>query len=100
MLRAQAWPVLEQLYQTASTQDAAGFVQDMFVTNRKWSDWLPDITCPVRLLHGQKSRTVSEKALRRMCAILPDAALTVIPDAGHTLPISHPEHILRHAFRL
>ncbi len=100
MLRADAYPMLEQLYHTASTQDATGFIQDMFVTNRNWADWLPDVKCPVRLLHGQESRTVSEKALRSMCAILPDAALTVIPDAGHTLPISHAEQVMRHAFQL
>lgn len=100
MLRPGSYAVLEQLYQTASAQDAAGFVQDMFVTNRNWSDWLPGIACPVRLLHGGKSRTVSQKALQRICAVLPDAALTVIPDAGHTIPISHPEQIMRHAFRL
>lgn len=100
LLRPEAYPVLEQLYNAASTQDAVGFVQDMFVTNRNWSDWLPGVACPVHLLHGQKSRTVSEKALRSMCARLPDAALTVIPDAGHTLPISHSEQIMRHAFQM
>jgi pimeloyl-ACP methyl ester carboxylesterase/DNA-binding CsgD family transcriptional regulator len=100
LLRAQSYGVLEQLYQMAIERNAEGFVQDMFVTNRNWSDWLPGIAHPVRLLHGQRSRTVSEKALRRMCAILPDAALTVIPDAGHTVPITHNEQIFRQAFQL
>jgi pimeloyl-ACP methyl ester carboxylesterase/DNA-binding CsgD family transcriptional regulator len=100
MLRPDAYPVLEQMYRNSSTQDAAGFVQDMFVTNRDWSDWLPAIRCPVLFLHGQKSRTVSENALRITCAKLPDARLVLVPDAGHTLPISHAEHIMRHALLL
>ena len=100
MLRPDAYPVLENLYRSAVEQEAAGFVQDMFVTNLNWSDWLPAIACPVVLVHGDKSRTVSEKALRTICATLPDATLASIPDAGHTIPISHPTHALRFALAL
>ncbi|MFN3954792.1 MAG: alpha/beta fold hydrolase [Pararhodobacter sp.] len=100
MLRPDAYQVLEHLHRFALEQEATGFVQDMFVTNRNWSDWLGEIACPVILLHGQKSRTVSAKALQVMCERLPDATLQIIPDAGHTLPISHPTHALRAALRL
>lgn len=100
MLRPDAYQVLEHLHRFALEQQAVGFVQDMFVTNRNWSDWLADIACPVILLHGQKSRTVSASALQAMCERLPDARLQIIPDAGHTIPISHPTHALRAALRL
>ena len=97
MQRPEAYPILENLYLSAVEQRASGFLQDMFVTNLNWSSWLPQIICPVALLHGRESRTVSEHALRTTCAALADATLTIIPDAGHTLPITHPTHALRHA---
>jgi len=97
MLRPDAFPIVENLYLSAVEQRASGFLQDMLVTNLNWSSWLPQITCPVALLHGRESRTVSEHALRTTCAALADATLTIIPDAGHTLPITHPTHALRQA---
>lgn len=100
LLRAEAYPVLEALYLSVIEQRATGFEQDMFVTNRNWSDGLGAIRCPVRLLHGARSRTVSESALRTLAASLPDAAVAVIPEAGHTLPITHPTHAFREALRL
>lgn len=100
MLHSDAYPILEQLYHNTVAQDGAGFVQDMFVTNRNWSEWLPAIRCPVSLMHGAKSRTVSEKALRTTRDRLPDATLTLIPDAGHTLPISHSALAMRQALWL
>jgi pimeloyl-ACP methyl ester carboxylesterase/DNA-binding CsgD family transcriptional regulator len=90
-----AMPVLEHMHHFGLEQDATGFVQDMFVTNRNWSAWLPAITCPVVLMHGALSRTVSAQALRVMADTLPNARLQIVPDAGHTLPISHPTHALR-----
>lgn len=100
LLRPESYPVLETLYLSVTEQQAAGFLKDMFVTNLDWSDWLPDISCPVRLLHGGRSRTVSKAALQEVCGALADARLTVLPDAGHTLPITHPGHAFRHALVL
>ena len=97
LLRPDAYPILEDLYLSTVEQRATGFLQDMLVTNLNWASWLPDITCPVALLHGRESRTVSENALRVTSAALKDARLIVIPEAGHTLPITHPAHALRQA---
>jgi pimeloyl-ACP methyl ester carboxylesterase len=91
----EALPVLEHMHHFGLEQDAQGFVQDMFVTNRDWSSWLAAIPCPVVLMHGALSRTVSAQALHMMAARLPNARLQIVPDAGHTLPISHPTHALR-----
>lgn len=100
MLHPSAHQLLEHLYRSVLEQQATGFIQDMFVTNRNWSDWLGTVSCPVTLLHGARSRTVSLQALRLMAGALPDAQLEVIADAGHTLPISHPTLALRAALRL
>ncbi|MDD7973022.1 alpha/beta fold hydrolase [Roseinatronobacter alkalisoli] len=99
MLSPEAYPIMEALYLSAVEQRATGFLQDMLLTNLNWSSWLGDIRCPVVLMHGTKSRTVSENALRVTCAALSDATLTIIPDAGHTLPITHPTHTLRQALQ-
>ena len=95
-----ARPVLEHLHGFALGQGARGFVEDMFVTNRDWSGLLPGIACPVRLLHGERSRTVSRKALEAMVAGLPDARLVSLPDAGHTLPLTHATAGMRELLRL
>lgn len=98
--RAEAYPVLENLYLSVTDQQGTGFLQDMFITNLNWSDWLPDIKCPVRFLHGAKSRTVSRAALQKTSEALSDARLEIIQECGHTLPVTHPEHMLRLVLRL
>lgn len=91
---------LEHLYSYALDQDTRGFLADMFVTNRNWSSLLPGIRCPVTLLHGAQSRTVSRTGLDAMTRALPNAQLLIIPDAGHTLPLTHPTLALRHLLML
>ncbi|NAZ36298.1 alpha/beta fold hydrolase [Rubellimicrobium sp. CFH 75288] len=95
-----ALPVLEHLHDFALEQDARGFIADMFVTNRDWSAKLQEVTCPVVLLHGARSRTVSLSAVRRMAERLPRCDLVVVEEAGHTLPLSHAALPLRAALRL
>lgn len=98
--RAEAYPVLENLYLSVTDQEGAGFLQDMFITNLNWSAWLPDIQCPVRFIHGAQSRTVSRAALQKTSEALSDARLDIIEECGHTLPVTHPEHMLRPVLRL
>ncbi|MDM7459985.1 MAG: alpha/beta hydrolase [Paracoccus sp. (in: a-proteobacteria)] len=92
-----AYPVLENLFLSVTDQQGAGFLNDLFVTNLNWSGWLRDIVCPMRFQHGAKSQTVSRAAAERTCTALPDARLMVVPDAGHTLPLTHPELAFREA---
>lgn len=94
------YSLLESIFLSVTEQGGTGFLQDMFVTNLDWSAWLPEITCPVRLFHGALSRTVSLEALRTTQVRLRDARLIVLPDAGHTLPITHAAHPFREALIL
>lgn len=65
-------PGLENLYRFALEQGADGFLADLFMTNLDRSGWLPDIRCPVVLLHGSESRSASQTAGARMArACLP-----------------------------
>lgn len=56
---------------------------------------LPRIQLPVRVLSGTSDRVVRpEQQGEALARLLPDAASTVIPGAGHMLHHSHPEAVL------
>lgn len=60
---------------------------------------LPDIDCPVLLLHGDSDTICPPAAARYMASQLPDVRLTLLPDTGHAPFLSGPEHfnhIVRH----
>lgn len=55
-------------------------------------DRLPQLTIPVTLIAGEhdaKFRAIAE----RMAAVLPDAALHVVPGAGHAVQLERPEAV-------
>jgi len=55
-----------------------------------WWDRLPSLAVPVQLIVGEldgKFRRIAE----RMQALLPDARLAVVPDAGHLVHVEKPE---------
>lgn len=51
---------------------------------------LQDITMPVAVIQGERDRLVPPGAAEVLAASLPDAALTLIPNAGHAPFLSHP----------
>ncbi|MGZ4411697.1 MAG: alpha/beta fold hydrolase [Gaiellaceae bacterium] len=51
------------------------------------------IACPVRLLHGGRDALCPLAAAELLAATLPRAELTVLPQAGHALPLSHPDEV-------
>lgn len=63
-------------------------VEDAHIT-----DWLTEIACPVRALHGELDETVPLEGVR---AVLDPtrARLDVVPGAGHDLPLTHPSAVL------
>lgn len=89
---------LDELFALVWQQDGAGFRADMFVTNEDWSDLLPRIGMPFIAMHGARSQTVSETAVRDMVATLPQGQFVLVEGAGHTMPLSHSALILRQAF--
>lgn len=52
---------------------------------------LPHVTCPVLLLTGVQDSWSPEAQHREMAAMVKDATLEVIDEAGHFLPIEQPE---------
>jgi 2-succinyl-6-hydroxy-2,4-cyclohexadiene-1-carboxylate synthase len=57
-------------------------------------DRLAGLTMPVQVLVGARDRKYVRLA-ERLTALLPDAALTVVPDAGHGLPREAPDAVAR-----
>jgi pimeloyl-ACP methyl ester carboxylesterase len=54
-----------------------------------WPQWRA-IQCPTLLVRGAASDVLSEETAKRMLEELPSARLTVVPDAGHTVPGDQP----------
>lgn len=54
---------------------------------------LPQVTQPALLIAGEADQTAPPRGMARMAAAMPAARITVIPGAGHLLPLEAP-----HAF--
>lgn len=54
-----------------------------------WPQWRA-IRCPTLLVRGAASDVLSDETAKRMLEELPTARLTVVPDAGHTVPGDQP----------
>jgi pimeloyl-ACP methyl ester carboxylesterase len=61
----------------------AGFLQDLQLEASPWGLALERISCPVRLWHGDADTTVPVAATERLAALLPNATVSITPDAGH-----------------
>ncbi len=54
---------------------------------------LAQITAPTRILIGSADRVVPVRAAARLAEQIPSAALSVVPGAGHLLPVFYPERV-------
>jgi pimeloyl-ACP methyl ester carboxylesterase len=52
---------------------------------------LPRITQPALLIAGEADQTAPPRGMARMADAMPDARITVIPGAGHLLPLEAPD---------
>ncbi|MEY2633426.1 MAG: hypothetical protein RIR00_2080 [Pseudomonadota bacterium] len=55
---------------------------------------LAAVRCPVQLLAGEKDRMTPLKAGKALAALLPQAQLQVIPEAGHAMMAEAPDAVL------
>ncbi len=63
---------------------AAGFAEDFAIAD------CANITCPVQLVMGLQSQPAAQRVTEMLAETLPDARLTLISDAGHMSPVTHP----------
>jgi pimeloyl-ACP methyl ester carboxylesterase/DNA-binding CsgD family transcriptional regulator len=95
--RAEAAEALQEGFHLAWAQQGVGFRHDMRLTNENWLAEARRIAVPFLCLHGENSRTVSRKAVEDLALLMPQGRFRPVPDAGHSLPLSHPALLLRAA---
>jgi pimeloyl-ACP methyl ester carboxylesterase len=93
---------LRQKHGSADYRAATGVMRDVFVrvVNEPYDDLLRDLTVPVELVWADDDSEVPLDVAQRAAAVLPDARVTVVPGAGHLLPLTAPDSLrdalLRH----
>jgi pimeloyl-ACP methyl ester carboxylesterase len=60
-----------------------GVIEDQRLQLLDWEIDLRAIATPIHVWHGAADRVVPPSVARRVAAALPNATLTVLPDAGH-----------------
>lgn len=95
--RPEAAEALQEGFHLAWAQRGAGFRSDMRLTNENWSAEVPRIDVPFLCLHGDRSLTVSRRAVQQLAATLPQGRFRLVKDAGHSMPLSHATLLLRSA---
>ena len=73
--------------QEALKQGTKGVIQDLEVQWAPWSFSLKDIQVPVYIYQGKKDTFVPWKFGEHLANTIPGASLTLIPDAGHLMPL-------------
>jgi 3-oxoadipate enol-lactonase len=64
-----------------------------------WQSWgrLPRITVPVKIMHGEDDRLIPVENAHLLASRIPDARVTVIPQAGHVFTTDQPDLANREA---
>ncbi|WP_176522966.1 alpha/beta fold hydrolase [Blastococcus aggregatus] len=59
----------------------------------------PALRAPTLLLHGSADPEVPQDEIRELLSVLPDGELVTVPDAGHMLPLTHPDVVVAEPHR-
>ena len=59
------------------------------------ADKLPALTVPVAIADGDRDGLVSRREVTRMARLLPQAGVTMLPGAGHAIPVERPRDVAR-----
>jgi pimeloyl-ACP methyl ester carboxylesterase len=76
-------------------QGQARFEQDIaaLLGRPDATDLLPSIACPVLVMTGALDGWAPPEQHRQIAAAIPQASLTIVPDAGHMLPLEAPQAV-------
>lgn len=91
---------IEKSFALVQQQQGTGFKFDMHLTNEDWSDIVEKVECPVVLMHGDQNKTVNKNAVIALGALIKNANIQIVEDAGHTMALTHSANILREVSRL
>ena len=73
----------------AGLHDLDGVLDDYRIWNRPWGFALQELRSPVQVWHGRQDTLCPAQWAERLAGVIPDAALTVIPEAGHFVAHDH-----------
>jgi len=81
---------------------ASGVMRDTLVAavNESYEDLLPAITCRTELIWGSEDQEVPLRVARAALELMPNAHLSVIPQAGHHVLLSAPEFVREHILEM
>jgi pimeloyl-ACP methyl ester carboxylesterase len=86
---------LRQKYGSADYRAASAVMRTVLVkvVAESYEDELRALQCPTTLVWGARDTVVPVSVAEAAVAITPDAVLTVVEDADHDLPLTHPDAI-------
>ena len=86
---------LRQKYGSADYRNASPVMRSVLVkvVAESYEDELRGLQCPATLVWGARDTVVPVSVAEAAVAITPTAALDIIPDADHDLPLTHPDMI-------
>ena len=69
----------------------------LFMGGRQFDPWpiLPQVSCPVLLVEGEKSETAGFIDSARIQSLIPDCRRRMVKDAGHLIPMERPREVTR-----
>jgi pimeloyl-ACP methyl ester carboxylesterase len=73
----------------ATRQGSRALGDEVLLFNRPWGFDLGGITQPVHIWQGDADRNVPSEMARLLAAAIPNADLTVYPDEGHLVMVTH-----------
>lgn len=84
---------LRDKYGSDDYRATTGVMRDVFVraVNESYEQPMGSITCPVELVWGDADTAAPAEIATRAETMLADARLTIVAEADHFLPLSHPE---------
>ena len=94
---APMWELVRRIISIGNRQEIAKFVQTFYQDPDLQVDKLPEITCPVLILLGEKDDLFIEPA-RIMADAIPDCRHIVSEGVGHMTAVEAPERLAQELF--
>jgi len=97
--RPRVRAALDAMFAEGARQGVEGFVEDWIATVVPWGFRFGDVDVPVDLWWGERDALTGREHAEALARLLPAARLTVVPDAGHSVAMTHWREILEGLLR-
>ncbi len=82
-LRGEMGALLARSFRRSVQRGSHGLLSEAKLFARPWGAWLPDLSVPVDLFHGEQDRIVPVSIARRVAQAIPDCRVRFFPEDGH-----------------